>query len=150
MTDEPSGQSRHPLLLLWKVAVAIFALIGAIWILGGPIVRLLPDSFVTEVARSSSSPDRSNVAEAVVRRGITVSTIRVFVGPPGRRQWTVYETRDSDFVPPLRWLNDKTLLVGLPCGRFDYLSNPDDWEVFEPRPDRLRVRFKRPENCSSA
>jgi hypothetical protein len=147
MTNQPSRQSRHPILMLWKVAIAIFALIGVIWTFGGPIVGLLPDLFVTEVARRSSSPDRSAVAEVVVRRGATVSTTRVFVGPPGKRQWTVYETRDSDFVPPLRWLNDKTLLVGLPCGRFDHLSNPDDWESLEPRPDRLRVRFQNPEDC---
>jgi hypothetical protein len=150
MTETPNRAYTRPLAVLWKLAVTILAAIGFVWLVGGPLVHLLGDPFITKIVGRVYSPDRSAVAEIMVRRGATVWTTRVFAGPPGRSRWIVYETHDSDFVPQLRWLNNKTLVVGLPCGRFDHLSNPDDWESLEPRPNRLRVRFKRPENCSSS
>jgi hypothetical protein len=65
----------------------------------------------------------------------------------GQKHWTVYQTKDSDFVPPLRWLRPDTLLIGLPCYRFDHLSNPDDWERGDATERRLKVRFVYPGNC---
>ena len=138
--------------ILWKVSKNLLALIGFIWLAGGPLLRLLTGPlFVTEVVDRSYSPDRHAVAEVEVRRGGlgTVWTTRVHLRAVGDEPWTVYQTKDSDFIPPLRWLNARTLKVGLPCGRFDYASNPDDWETeFSPRPDRLAVRFERPRNCN--
>ena len=139
-----------PLAALWKLVVRLFAIIGFLCIAGGPVLRvLLAPLFVTDVMRRTYSPDRSAVAEVKVRRGGlgTVWTTRVHLGPPNEPRWTIYQTKDSNFVPPLRWLDRTTLLIGLPCGRFDHASNPDDWEAVEPRPDRIRVRFERPEGC---
>lgn len=105
--------------------------------------------FQTEVIRRTVSPDKQAVAEVVVRRGITVSTIRVRLNVADGRTWIVYEKRDSDFSPPLRWADTHTLVVGLPCGRFDHVANPDDWEdETESRPDRFKVRFERPKSCN--
>lgn len=140
----------RPLAAVWKLVVQLLAVVGFLWIAGGSILRLLVGPlFVTDVVRRAYSPDRSAVAEVEVRRGGlgTVWTTRVHLGSPTQPRWTVYQTKDSDFVPPLRWLDRTTLLIGLPCGRFDHLSNPDDWESTEPRPDRLRVRFERPKEC---
>lgn len=134
----------------WKLVVRLLAIIGFLWIAGGPVLQvLLAPLFVPEVVRRTYSPDRSAVAEVeVIRGGLgTVWTTQVHLGPPTEPRWTIYQTKDSDFVPPLRWLDKTTLLIGLPCGRFDHASNPDDWVSDEPRPDRLRVRFERPEGC---
>lgn len=134
--------------MIWKVTVTVFAIAGFIWLAGKPLLRLLVGPmFTTEIVQRTYSPDRGVVAEVEVRRATTVWTTRVKVGMPGHRKWTVYENGDSDFVPPLRWLDRRTLLVGLPCGRFEHLSNPDDWEAGEPRPDRVRVRFELPNGC---
>lgn len=143
-------KSNQTLIATWKAAVRVLAVIGLLWLIGGPVLRLLfTADFVTDVVGRTYSPDRSALAEVEVTRGGlgTVWTTRVHLGTPTERGWTVYETKDSDFVPPLRWLNETTLLIGLPCGRFDHLSNPDDWESVEPRPNRLRVRFEQPKGC---
>lgn len=135
---------------LWKVAVGALAVIGFLWLVGGPLLRLLLSPlYVTEVVRREYPPDGSAIADVEVRRGGfgTVWTTRVHLAPKGQPRWTVYESHDSDFVPPLQWLNSRTLLIGLPCGRFDHLSNPDDWESSTPRPNRLRVRFARLDSC---
>lgn len=83
------------------------------------------------------------MAEVEVRRGGlgTVWTTRVHLHSGGTT-WTVYQTKDSDFEPPLRWVDRDTLILGLPCDRFDHVSNPDDWERSDPRERRLRVRFE--------
>jgi len=136
-----------PLTALRKLAVASLAVIGFLWVAGGPLARLILSPFyVTEVVRQVYSPNRSAVAEIEVRKGGfgTVWTTRVHLRSTGQTQWTVYQTKDSDFVPPLRWVNGNTLVIGLPCDRFDHLSNPDDWESITPRPNRVRVRFEHP------
>ena len=143
-------KTNRTLLFISKSAVRVLAVIGLLWLIGDPVLRLLLNPhFVTYVVRRAYAPNRAFVAEVEVTRGGmgTVWTTRVKVRPPTEPSWTVYETQDSDFVPPLLWLNKTTLLIGLPCGRFDHLSNPDDWESAELRPDRLRVRFERPGDC---
>ena len=150
MSYSSTKPSARPLAALWKLVVRLLAVVGLLWIAGGPVLRvLLAPLFVTDVVRRTYSPDRSAVAEVEVRRGGlgTVWTTRVHLKLPTEPRWTVYQTKDSDFVPPLRWLDRTTLLIGLPCGRFDHASNPDDWESVEPRPDRIRVQFERPEGC---
>jgi hypothetical protein len=135
---------------LWKLIVRTMAIAGFVWMAGGPVSRLvLSPLFVTDVVHRAYSPDRLAVAEVEVRRGGlgTVWTTRVHLKSTTKRRWTIYKAKDSDFVPPLRWLDRTTLLIGLPCGRFDHLSNPDDWESVEPRQERLRVWFERPADC---
>ena len=155
MTDVSNWQrySARPVAAVWKLTVAALAVTGFFWLAGGPLFRTLihPLLFVTEVVRREYSPDRAAVADVEVTRGGfgTVWTTRVYLGSPDRRQWIVYQTRDSDFIPPLHWLDRHTLRIGLPCGRFDHVSNPDDWESSEPRPNRLQVRVERPSNCPS-
>ena len=136
----------------WKATVSLLALIGLIWLVGGPLFRLIfSPMFVREVVHKSPSPDGRAVAEIEVTTGGlgTVWTTRVHLRMVGNEPWTVYQTKDSEFSPPLRWLDSRTLLIGLPCGRFDHASNPDDWEsAYAPRPDRLKVRFTHPANCN--
>ena len=150
MNTSSTRPLARPLAAIWKIVVWTLAALGFLWLAGGPILRLLfSPLFVTDIVRRAYSPDKSALAEVEVRRGGfgTVWTTRVHLGPPGEPRWTVYQTKDSDFVPPLRWADRTTLIIGLPCGRFDHLGNPDDWEGSEPRPDRLRVRFAQPTNC---
>ena len=148
-----SKWKRYSALLLtalWKVAFAAFALIGFLWVAGDSLARIIvrPLLFETEVVRRVPSPDRSAEAQVEVTRGGfgTVWTTRVRLGPQGLPLWIVYETSDSMFVPPLRWVDRNTVLIGLPCGRFDYLSNPDDWDSGV-RSDRLRIRFEYIAEC---
>lgn len=149
--SDPKGKSSSVGVLLWRVLVRILALIGFVWLAGGPLLRLLmAPMFVTEVVRRAPSPDNAATAEVEVRKGGfgTVWTTRVHLRGPDKGPWTVYQTKDSDFTPTLRWIDRRTLLVGLPCDRFDHISNPDDWEnEFAPRPERLKVRFRRPSDC---
>ena len=149
----PLSRRRAPLRLVRKSVVQLLALIGLFWLAAGPLLRLLMTPFFhTEVVRVARSPDRGAVAEVEVRRGGlgTVWTTRVHLRYLGREYWTVYKAKDSDFVPPVRWRDRDTLLIGLPCGRFDHLSNPDDWERNDPTERRLKVRFVYPEKCEKA
>ena len=128
----------------------MLALIGFCWLVGGPLLRLLiAPMYDTQVVHALRSPDQTTVAEVEVRTGGfgTVWTTRVHLRPDGTEQWTVYQTKDSDFEPPLRWANADTLVIGLPCDRFDYVSNPDDWARSDPSERRYRVRFEYPADC---
>ena len=152
---DPVPQPRRgaPFRLVRQTVVRTLALIGLFWLAAGPVVRLLAvPLFHTEVVRASHSPDRAAVAEVEVRRGGlgTVWTTRVHLRYVGRDYWTVYKAKNSDFVPPLRWTDRDTLLIGLPCGRFDHLSNPDDGERSDPTERRLKVRFAYPGKCEEA
>jgi hypothetical protein len=136
---------------LARVALYTFAFIGLLWAGGGPLLRLLfSPLFVTETLRSLPSPDSARVAEIEVRRGGfgTVWTMRVKVRRRDTESWTIYETGDSDFVPPVQWADSDTLLVGLPCGRFDHASNPDDWQRLNASERPLKVRFTYRERCA--
>jgi hypothetical protein len=138
---------------IWKAAVGTLAVIGLLWLAGGPLLGLIfAPLFHTEVVRRLFSPDRAAVAEVEVRRGGfgTVWTTRVHLRYVGKDYWTVYQTKDSDFAPPLRWTSRDTLLIGLPCDRFDHVSNPDDWKRGDPREPRLKVRFAYPKECEGA
>jgi len=68
--------------------------------------------------------------------------------PGGEDYWTVYQAKDSDFIPPLRWADYETLIIGLPCERFDYVSNPDDWERSNLSEQRLKVPFTYADECA--
>lgn len=135
---------------LARASLYILALVGLFWLIGGPLLKLvISPLFVTEVVRSFPSPDGSAVAEIEVRKGGfgTVWTTRVHLNPNGADYWTVYQTKGNEFVPPIRWADRETLVVGLPCYRFDHVSNPDDWERSDPSERRLKVRFTYPEEC---
>jgi len=138
---------------LGRAVVGGLALVGAFALCGRPLMSfLLAPLYDRQVVRRVSSPDGAAVAEVELTRGGlgTVHTMRVHLAWAGEPAWLVYQTQDSDFEPPLRWADRRTLVVGLPCDRFGYASNPDDWAWREPRPRRLRVRFVYPEACAPA
>jgi hypothetical protein len=140
--------------VLWKLILYCLAAAGFIWLAGGTIGRiLLSPMFVTEKVRVLPSPNGDAVAEIEVRSGglATVWTTRVHLRPDPDNDfyWTVYQAKDSDFVPPMRWVDNQTLLITLPCKRFDYASNPDDWQRSDSSERRLKVRFTYPAACSS-
>jgi hypothetical protein len=146
-------ESNQTLIATWKVTVGVLAVIGLLWLIGGPIMRAaLSPLFETKIVRSEPSPDRVAIAEVQVRRGGlgTVWTTRVHLRPnlDGDDYWTVYQAKDSDFVPSMWWADRETLIIGLPCERFDYVSNPDDWERSDPSERRLKVRFTYEKGCS--
>ena len=127
----------------------MLAAIGGVCVLGALLLAGLANTlFETEVIRTVSSPDKRSVAEVEVRKGGfgTVWTTRVHLRTPGAT-WTVYQTKDSDFVPPLNWADRETLVIGLPCDRFDHVSNPDDWPRSDPAEPRLKIRLRYPESC---
>jgi hypothetical protein len=128
----------------------MLAAIGLIWLVGGPILRLLlSPAFDRQVTKRSYSPNGEAVAEIAVTRGGfgTVWTTRVHLRPIGEKGWTVYKAGDSDFTPSIRWRSKDTLIIGLPCDRFDYVSNPDDWPRSNPAEYRLKVRFEYVRDC---
>lgn len=135
-----------------KAGLYILALIGLIWLVGGPVTRLITGPlYVTDIVLSLPSPDRGATAQVQVRSGglRTVSTTRVHLrfGQEADEYWTVYEAKDSDYVPALRWADRETLVITLPCERFDYVSNPDDWKREDPAERRLKVRFTYAAEC---
>lgn len=135
---------------LTRAAVLILAAIGLCWLVGGPILRLLlTPAYDRRVTKRAYSPDRAALSEVEVTKGGfgTVWTTRVHLQPVGQEGWTVYQTKDSDFTPSMRWKGDDTLVIGLPCERFDHLSNPDDWPRSNPAERRLKVRFVYLQNC---
>lgn len=143
---QPPRRFERPLRLLWKATVITLALIGLFCLIGLAVLRLLSaQAFERTTVRQLYSPDRTAIAEVEVTRGPTVFTTRVYVRRPDQEPWLVYRTKDSDFQPPLKWLDRQTLLVSLPCDRFDYASNPDDWA--RPEEQRLKVRFGYVESC---
>lgn len=135
-----------------KAAIRILAVIGLFWLLGGPVLRLLlSPTFDRQVTTRVYSPDHGAIAEVeVIKGGLgTVWTTRIHLTPVGQDGWTVYQTKDSEFTPPMRWSNRNTLVIGLPCDRFDYLSNPDDWQRNDARERRFRVRFEYVSGCDT-
>ena len=146
-----SRKIARALAVAWKVVVGVLAMLGLFWLTGEPFLRLLTEPlFETQVTRRAFSPGGQAFAKVVLRTGGlgTVSTVRVELHHADGRAWTVYRTQDSEFKPQLLWLNEHTLLIVVPCGRFDHISNPDDWEhEWAPRPDRLKVRFTRHSDC---
>lgn len=148
--DAAPSRRRHAVRLLRKVTVGALAILGLISLLDGPFLRLLLEPlYDKQVVSRLYSPDRAAVAEVEVTKGGfgTVWTTRVHLRPEGEKPWTVYQTGDSAFEPPLRWSGPQTLVVGLPCDRFDHLSNPDDWERGDPNARRLKVRFEYVKAC---
>ena len=135
-----------------KAIIYALAIIGLFWMIGGPVLRLLfLPLFETEIVRSALSPDRHATAEVEVRKGGfgTVWTTRVHLRSISNTEssWTVYQAKDSAFVPSLQWADRDTLIIGLPCERFDYVSNPDDWERSNPTERRIKVRFTYSKEC---
>lgn len=129
----------------------MLAAIGGVCVLAVLLLAGLANVlFENEIVRTASSPDKRSVAEVEVRKGGfgTVWTTRVHLRTSGST-WTVYQTRDSDFVPPLTWADRETLVIGLPCDRFDHVSNPDDWPRRDPAQRRLKVRFRYPGSCAA-
>ena len=140
--------------VLRKTVLYFLAAAGLVWVAGGAIARVLSAPFfVTEKVRVLPSPRGDAAAEVEVRKGGlgTVWTTRIHLRPNLNDdfRWTVYQAKDSDFVPPLRWADGQTLVITLPCERFDYVSNPDDWERSDLAERRLKVRFAYPAACSS-
>ena len=143
---------RRAIGIAGKTLLYTLALIGLVWLIAGPVVRLFAaPMFETQIIRSLPSPDGRAHAEVEVRKGGfgTVWTTRVHLrsGPDGEGRWTIYQAKDSDFVPPLRWADRDTLIVTLPCERFDYASNPDDWKRSDPTARRMKVRFDYGREC---
>jgi len=135
---------------LGRLVVSLFAVIGAFLCISRVLHALLANVlFETQVVRTVTAPAGAARAEIEVRRGGlgTVWTTRVHLIAADRRRWTIYQTGDSSFQPPLRWEDRQTLVVGLPCDRFGYASNPDDWDRHDPAEPRLRVRFEYPAVC---
>ena len=133
-----------------RVIISGLALIGAAYLIGGPIMRFaLRPLYVVEVVKTLPSPDQKASAQVEVTRGGfgTVWTTRVSLQGADEDRWTIYETGDSDFVPTLTWSDGQTLVVALPCERVDHLSNPDDWERADPSEPRLKVRFEYVAKC---
>jgi hypothetical protein len=132
-----------------EAIVSLLAVIGALCLLS--IISLLGLHrllYATEVIRTLPSPDHRASAQIEVTKGGfgTVWTTEVYLRSRGNN-WIIYKSRDSDFEPPLRWRNGETLVVGLPCDRFDHTSNPDDWERDDPGEHRLRMIFEYPADC---
>lgn len=136
----------------WRVAFATLATIGALCVAGALLLAgLAPVMFEAQVVRNLYSPDNQAVAEVEVTKGGlgTVWTTRVHLRAVRQaRPWTIYQTKDSDFEPTLEWKDRSTLIVGLPCDRFDHVSNPDDWARSNPSEARLKVRFDYPDECA--
>jgi hypothetical protein len=132
-----------------KVVVGALAFIGGVCVLGALLLAGVANDLIeTQVVRAVSSPDKRSVAEIEVRKGGlgTVWTTRVHLRTD-TATWTVYQAKDSNFEPPLSWADSETLVIGLPCDRFDYVSNPDDWERSDPAERRLKVRLRYPDSC---
>lgn len=135
---------------LVRGAVLVLAAIGLCWLVGGPVIRLLlTPAYDRQVTKRVYSPDRAAVSQVEVTKGGfgTVWTTRVHLKPVGQEGWTIYQTKDSDFTPSLKWKSDDTLVIGLSCERFDYLSNPDDWQRSNPAERRFKVRFEYARDC---
>jgi hypothetical protein len=133
MNDESRRQSHlaRGAAILWKMVCASATVIGFLVIACLVILPVLQRTFYAkEVIRQLSGPGGAGTAEIEVTKGSlgTAWTTRVHLRKSPLQRWTIYQNRDSDFVPPLHWADHTTLVVGLPCDEFDHLSNPDDWE----------------------
>lgn len=147
----PARRGRPWLRGLWKVIVSGLATVGLFVLLWQPMAPALRNwFFVTEVRGTYPSPDRRAEARIEVTSGGlgTVLTTRVVMTAEGGESWTIYETGDSDFRPSVAWVNRDTLLLGLGCGVFGHISNPDDWPRADPRARRLKVRLTYVERCT--
>ncbi len=113
---------------------------------------LLTPAYDRQVTKRAYSSDRAALSEVEVTKGGfgTVWTTRVYLQPVGQEGWTVYQTKDSDFTPSMRWEGNDTLVIGLPCERFDHLSNPEDWPRSKPAERRLKVRFEYLRDCEAS
>ena len=145
--DNIFPRSRFQLWTLRLVRAVTWALaaIGFGWLVGGPILRLLlTPAYNRQVTKRVYSPHRAAVSQVEVTSGGfgTVWTTRVRVGPTDQDGWIVYQARDSIFTPALTWKSDDTLVIGLSCDRFDYLSNPDDFRDSNRTERRLEVHFE--------
>lgn len=115
------------------------------------LLAIQPVMYNREITKRVHSPDRSVVAEVEVTKGGfgTVWTTRVFLIPNGQQGWAIYSTNDSDYTPPLQWEGSDTLILGLPCERFDHIANPDDWDRGNTSERCLKVRFEYDKVCNS-
>jgi hypothetical protein len=146
----PPSRIRKWTRSLTRVAVLILAAIGLCWLIGGPILLLLlTPIYDRQVTKRAYSPNRALVSEVEVTKGGlgTVWTTRVHLQPVGQEGWTIYKTKDSDFTPSMKWKGNDTLVIGLSCERFDYLSNPDDWPRGNSAARRIKVRFEYLRKC---
>lgn len=137
---------------LTSLLVLFLAAIGLCSLVGGLVTRLLlAPTYDTQVTRRVFAHDRSAVSEVEVTKGGfgTVWTTSVNLRPVGQKGWTVYEAQDSDFTPSIKWKGNDTLIIGLPCARVDYLSNPDDWPRSNTAERRFKVRFEYLQNCDA-
>jgi hypothetical protein len=146
--EEAPQPSMGCLGCLGRGLIVVFALIGFLQTttrLFGPVLfdTIMSPLMVREVTKTVAAPGGATNARIEVTRGGfgTVWTTRIRLVPKGEEGWMIYQTKDSDFTPTLRWLDPTTLLLGLGCERFGHISNPDDWEsVSESRPRRYKVR----------
>lgn len=137
--------------LTGRATLYVLAAIGLFCVVGGMVLKLvLSPLYERRIVRSAFSPDRTAVAELeVTTGGATVWTTRIRLRPVGGEGWTVYQAGDSRFEPSMAWAAKDTLVISLPCDRFDHLSNPDDWGRSDPAARRLKVRFTYPKDCAA-
>lgn len=152
-TTPPPSRIRNWTRGVIRAAVLILAAMGLCWLVGGSMLRLLlTPAYDRQVTKRAYSPNRAALSEVEVTKGGfgTVWTTRVHLRPVGQEGWTVYQAKDGDFTPSMRWKGNDTLFIGLSCERFDHLSNPDDWPSSNPVERRLKVRFEYLRNCDDA
>lgn len=102
--------------IVTRAAVLVLAAIGLCWLVGGPMLRLLlAPAYDRQITKRVYSPNSAAVSEIEVTKGGlgTVWTTSVYLRPVGQDGWTVYQTRDSDFTPSIKWKGNDTLVVGL-------------------------------------
>lgn len=128
----------------WAV-FGLFATIGFFTIVGPLACSAIRPVFYEDTSYPKvRAPGTSLAAYRTVTRGGlgTVWTTRIYlIDTKDNEERLIYETRDSDNVPSLRWLDGETLVISLPCDRIDHLSNPADWDEGKTAMERVAVRF---------
>ena len=145
MTEETSQKPIGCLGCLGRGLIVLFAVIGflqvSVRLFGQAVGDFVISPFLErEITQRIPAPDKAAEAYIEVTRGLTVWTTRVMLVPKGREGWLVYKTKDSDYAPSLRWIDRDTLILGLGCEQFDFISNPDDWERSDTSERRYKVR----------
>ena len=142
----------HSLSYVKRAAFSSFAIIGFLWV--GTLVSctaVRPIFYAdTDFPRIMAPDGKLATYRRITTGGLgTVLTTRLFIAEaPKGEELLIYESRDSDYVPKLRWLDRETLLVELPCDRVDYISNPNDWGEGSTPIERVAVRFTYLAPCS--
>ncbi|MFC3713709.1 hypothetical protein ACFOMD_14110 [Sphingoaurantiacus capsulatus] len=129
----------------------LLAAVGAFSLIGDPLLRMLfASSSATDIVREVASPDGLASARVKITSGGlgTVHTVHVELSSHEGEKWAIYQAGDSDYRPSLRWIDRQTLELGLPCERFDFASNPDDWKRSASKARQLKVRFRYDDACS--